>query len=104
MNYIDTHIYSLTSLDELATKFNYNYSYLSSLFSRATGKTLREYYLERRLEVARTMVLEKNKKIWEIAEMLNYSSAFAFSKAFTAKYGVSPKQMRQQACDENPEI
>ena len=95
MNYIDTHIYSLTSLDELAEKFNYNYSYLSALFSRVTGKTLREYYLERRLEVARTMVLEKNKKVWEIAEMLSYSSAFAFSKAFTAKYGISPKKMQQ---------
>lgn len=96
MNYIDTHIYSLTSLDELAEKFNYNYSYLSALFSRVTGKTLREYYLDRRLEVARTMVLEKNKKIWEIAEILNYSSAFAFSKAFAAKYGISPKKMQQK--------
>ena len=99
MNYIDTHIYSLTSLDELAQKFNYNYSYLSALFSKATGKTLREYYLERRLEVARTMVLERSKKIWEIAEMLNYSSAFAFSKAFTQRYGISPKKMREQECD-----
>jgi AraC-like DNA-binding protein len=99
MNYIDTHIYSLTSLDELSEQFNYNYSYLSALFSRVTGKTLREYYLERRLEVARTMVLEKNKKIWEIAELLNYSSAFAFSKAFALRYGVSPKKMQLQSTD-----
>ena len=96
MNYIDTHIYSLSSLDELAERFNYNYSYLSALFSRVTGKTLREYYLERRLEVARTMVLEGNKKIWEIAEMLNYSSAFAFSKAFAVRYGISPKKLQLQ--------
>ena len=76
--------------------FNYNYSYLSALFSRVTGKTLRGYYLDRRLEIAKTMVLEKNKKIWEIAEMLNYSSAFAFSKAFISKYGISPKKMQLQ--------
>ena len=95
MNYIDTHIYSLTSLEDLSKKFNYNYSYLSALFSRVTGKTLRAYYLDRRLEVARTMVLERDKKIWEIADMLNYSSAFAFSKAFVAKYGISPKKMQQ---------
>ena len=99
MNYIDTHIYSLTSLDELSEKFNYNYSYLSALFSRVTGKTLREYYIERRLEVARTMVLERNKKIWEIAELLNYSSAFAFSKAFTSRYGISPKKMQLESSD-----
>ena len=96
MNYIDTHIYSLTSLEELAERFNYNYSYLSALFSRVTGKTLREYYLERRLEVARTMVLEGEKKIWEISEMLNYSSAFAFSKAFASRYGISPKKLQLQ--------
>ena len=89
----------MTSLDELSEKFNYNYSYLSALFSRVTGKTLREYYSERRLEVARTMVLENNKKIWEIADMLNYSSAFAFSKAFAARYGISPKKMQLKLCD-----
>ncbi|MBQ3019724.1 MAG: AraC family transcriptional regulator [Clostridia bacterium] len=90
MNYIDTHIYSLQKLDELAPKFNYNYGYLSGLFKRTTGKTISEYYNHRKMETAKALILEKKKKIGEIAEMLGYN-LYSFSKAFKAKYGVSPK-------------
>ena len=93
MNYIDTHIYSLCNLYDLSDKFNYNYSYLSALFKKTTNKTLAEYFRNRKLETAKVLILEKNKKIGEIAEMLNYSSTFAFSKAFKEKYGISPSKI-----------
>ncbi len=95
MNYIDTHIYSLQKLDELAPKFNYNYGYLSGLFKRTTGKTLSEYYNHRKMETAKALILEKKKKIGEIAEMLGYN-LYSFSKAFKAKYGVSPKNFHKE--------
>jgi len=95
MNYIDTHIYSLQKLDELAPKFNYNYGYLSGLFKRTTGKTISEYYNHRKMETAKALILEKKKKIGEIAEMLGYN-LYSFSKAFKAKYGVSPKNFSQR--------
>ena len=91
MNYIDTHIYTLRNLEELAQETNYNYRYLSTLFKKTTQTTLLEYYQNRRLETAKVLILERKKKIGEIAEMLNYVSLFSFSKAFKAKYGVSPK-------------
>ena len=94
MTYIDTHIYSMENLAELSEVFNYNYSYLSTLFKNTTNKTLLEYLRDRKLQTAKVLVLEKNKKIGEIADLLNYSSTFAFSKAFKAKYGVSPAKLR----------
>lgn len=97
MNYIDTHIYSLKKLDELAVHFNYHYSYLSELFHGVTGITLFQYAQNKRMETAKVLVLEKKKKMEEIAYLLNYSSPFAFSKAFRQKYGVSPKIMQKSA-------
>lgn len=91
MNYIDTHIYSVQNLESVAEQYNYNYNYLSALFKKTTGKKLSEYYQNRRLETARTL-LNAKKKIGEVSEMLNYSSPFAFSKAFKRSFGVSPKQ------------
>lgn len=91
MNYIDTHIYSIQNLESVAEQFNYNYNYLSALFKKSTGKKLSEYYQSRRLETAQTLLTAK-KKIGEVSEMLNYSSPFAFSKAFKKYFGVSPKQ------------
>ena len=94
--YIDSHIFSLRDVGELADKLNYNYSYLSDVFKKTTAKTPGEYLREKKMEAAKTLVMENVKKIGEIAEMLNYSSAFAFSKAFKNHFGVSPKIMQSQ--------
>ncbi len=94
MNYIDTHVYEIGELEKIAQRFNYNYSYLSALFKRTTGKTISEYYNHRRLETAKALIAEKKKKIGEIAELLNYATPFSFSKAFKAKYGISPKNLQ----------
>lgn len=94
--YIDSHIFSMTELYELSEKFGYNYSYLSHVFTSTTGKTPGEYFREKKLEAAKILILENRKKISEIAEMLNYSSAFAFSKAFKNHFGVSPKVLQSE--------
>lgn len=94
MNYIDTHIYTLKKLEELAPKFNYSYGYLSGLFQRTTGKTLSAYHQRRKMETSKALILEKKKSISEIAEMLGYN-LYSFSKAFKKTYGVSPKAMQK---------
>lgn len=96
MNYIDTHLYTLKSIGELSQIFKYDASYLSAIFKTTTGRTLSDYYSTRRLEHAKYLILEGSTKVWEIADMLHYSSAFSFSKAFTKKYGISPKKMQKE--------
>ena len=96
MSYIDTHIYTLKNLEELAPKFNYNYGYLSGLFKKTTGKTLSEYHQNRKMETGKALVLEKKKSVGEIAEMLGYN-LYSFSKAFKKAYGISPKNMQKNA-------
>ena len=91
MHYIDTHIYSIESLTTVSEKFRYNYSYLSNIFKQSTGNTLSNYYQTRRLDAARLLLNEGELKVNEIADMLKYSSLYAFSKAFKQKYGISPK-------------
>ena len=72
------------------------YDYLSSLFKKTTGRTLLDYYQSSRLRVARSLVKENNLKINEIAELLNYSSVYAFSKAYKNKYGICPTGLRKK--------
>jgi AraC-like DNA-binding protein len=97
MNYIDTHIYSLTSLEELAEKFNYNYSYLSTLFKRTMGETLQSYYSRRRLEAARLLLSENDLSVTEISELLHYSSIYTFSRAYKDHFGISPNKEKGRA-------
>lgn len=63
MNYIDTHVYSLQRLEDIAPKFNYSYGYLSGLFKRTTGKNLSEYYLNKKMETAKALIIERKRKL-----------------------------------------
>ena len=92
MNYIDTHLYTMRGLEELSEVMKYNYSYLSALFKKNTGNTLLSYYRNKRLEVARLLILENTMKITDISDSLGYASLYSFSRAFKDRYGVSPKQ------------
>ena len=94
MHYIDSHIYTIENLSVLAERFRYNYSYLSNIFNKATGTTISEYYQARRLDAALLLLKENNLKVKEVAEMLRYSSLYAFSKAFKQHYGISPKNYK----------
>ncbi len=91
MNYIDTHIFSIRSLTELSSVTGYNYSYLSSIFKLRTGGTISQYYYEKKMNIAKMLLSENKMKISEIADMLNYSSLYAFSKAFHNRFGVYPQ-------------
>lgn len=91
-NYIDIHIYTIKNLEELSRFSGYSYSYLSSLFKKITGNTISDYYIKKKLDIARLLILEKRLKITEIAEKLNYSSVYSLSKAFTHHYGISPRK------------
>ena len=95
MNYIDTHIYTMKSLDELSDITDYSYGYLSSLFKKVTGNTLSEYYRTKKMDAAKLLLDENKLTATEIASLLNYSSLYAFSKAFTNHFGISPKNFKQ---------
>lgn len=96
MHYIDTHIYTMKNPGELAEVTNYNYSYLSHLFHTVTSQTLSGYFQNRRLETAAGLLRENGLPITQIAQMLQYSSVYAFSKAFRSRYGVSPRAWREK--------
>ncbi len=95
MTYIDENIYAVENLGDIIKLTNYNYNYISALFKRTTGTTLRDYYLNRKLETADVLVKEGKLKIYQIAEKLHYSAADAFTKAYKKKYGIPPKNNKK---------
>ncbi len=97
MNYIDTHIYSLNKLDDLADVTGYSYSYLSAPFKKHTSNTISFYYREKKLDVARLLIEENRLKITEISELLGYASVYAFSKAFSARFSLSPRAYQRKS-------
>ena len=66
-------------------------------FHAALGVTPKDYITERRLEVARRLLVEGALKIWQISELLGYSNLGVFSKSFLNHEGMRPSLYREGA-------
>lgn len=61
----------------------------------AIGETPGAYFPRLRLAVARRLVLDTNEPMTVIAERTGFSSASAFSRAYSRAFGQPPAAMRR---------
>lgn len=74
----------------LAQKLDYDYTYLSNLFSETEGTTIEHYILLHKIERAKELILYDELNITEIAFKLHYSSVGALSNQFKKITGLTP--------------
>ncbi len=97
MIYINRNLNQSITLEELAAVANMNKTYYSTTFKRVTGKTVWEYILHMRIELAISyLVTEKSKyNITEISEMCGFNNAANFNKAFKKITGKTPSEYKK---------
>lgn len=81
----------------IAQRFGYHPYYLNTLFKKTTGVTLHESITERRLEMAREMLLTTDKSIAEIGRLCGFVGPSYFSECFKQRTGLTPSEYRQRA-------
>lgn len=76
-----------------------NVDYLGKLFKKETGKNFSHYVMEKRMEMAKSLILEgKKDRIYEVAEKVGYgSNSQYFSQVFKKYTGVSPLEYKEFA-------
>lgn len=90
VRYVDTHIFEVTRIQDIAQNLGYSVSYLSHLFSEKMGITAQQYLISRRIEKCREMMMSGEYNLTQIAEKLNYDSLQSFSRAFKKVMNISP--------------
>lgn len=95
MRHIDANIFLIKNYSDIATHFKYNYSYLSKVFKQTTKITIRDYLSTKKLERAKALIEEGKLSLTKIAEILNYSSVYSFSKSFKYHFGVAPTDYKK---------
>ncbi len=86
---------SLT-VKELCERFFLSESQLRRNLVRATGHAPNEYITLLRINRARGLLLETDLQVKEIAARCGFSSAYYFSRCFTAQAGASPREFRRR--------
>lgn len=67
---------------------------LESIFRGSIDETPGAYYLRLRLGAARRLVVDTRIAMTDIAERTGFSSAAAFSRAFSKAFGEAPTKVR----------
>lgn len=74
----------------LSEKLNYDYSYLSKLFSEVEGITIEHYTIMQRIERVKELLIYDELSLSEIADKLGYSSVAHLSAQFKKVTGLTP--------------
>jgi AraC-like DNA-binding protein len=81
--------------DYISEKLNYDYTYLSNLFSEVKGITVQQFIINHKIEKIKELLLYDELNLTEIAEKLHYSSVAHLSNQFKKATGLAPSYYRQ---------
>lgn len=81
-------------VNELAEHFGYNAKYLSSIFSKIAGISIKQYMLQEKMNAAKSLLTDTNKSIKEISQQLGYSDSHQFMHSFKKITGLTPTDYR----------
>lgn len=91
--YYDTDL----SLEECASRLNYNANYLSSVFRKETNVSFSEYLADYRLSMAKKWLTDTDMPVKDIASRLRYNNSQNFIRSFRKQVGMTPGQFRDRS-------
>lgn len=94
-SYAAWHRFSQVRVSDMARELGYHEKYLSAVFHRTEGITLKRFLVEERLGEAKRLLLDSDYPIAEITACLNFENAHNFSRFFKTETGMSPTAFRK---------
>jgi AraC-like DNA-binding protein len=79
----------------ISNKVNYDYNYLSKIFTEIEDTTIEKYFIGLRIERVKEMIVQGGHSLSEIAYKLLYSSVAHLSNQFKKVTGMTPFNYRQ---------
>ncbi|MGZ0039991.1 AraC family transcriptional regulator [Paenibacillus ottowii] len=92
IQYMHQHINSKVTLTELSEMVQLAPTYLSRTFKETTGYSVIEFFNKIKMDKAKELLIEGDKKVKEVAQALGYTDEFYFSRIFKRMEGVSPSE------------
>jgi two-component system response regulator YesN len=83
-------------LENIASLFGYNSSYLGKMFSLKLGESFNSYVDKVRIENSKELLMQKSLRIYEIAEKVGYQNTDYFYMKFKKNTGITPAEYRKK--------
>lgn len=82
--------------DYLKGELNYDYNYLSSIFSSVEGVTIENFLIQLKIEKVKELLFYNELTLSEIAFQLGYSSVSHLSRQFKQVTGLTPSHFKNE--------
>jgi len=92
---ISMHYMENLSLRDLGKKYYVNSSYLGQMFQKKYNQSFRDYLTKYRIECAKQLLINTEKRIADIAEEVGYKDTDYFLKKFIEANGCTPSKYRR---------
>lgn len=99
--YIHAHLSMDIRRDDLAEYVHVNPDYLTRLFKKETGMSIKEYVINERMREAKALLEQTTLPVGVVAAMVGYYNFSYFSQTYKKVIGVSPSQEREGGDDEH---
>lgn len=93
------HRFSDVKVREIARELGYHEKYLSAVFHRTEGVTLKAYIDAQRCAEAKRLLLESRLTVTEVAYYLNFPDPHSFARFFKTTAGRTATQFREEQSD-----
>ena len=94
IDYMQEHLHSRITIEELAEVAELNPSYLSRLFKKETGITVSEYIQQLKIDTAKNMLLYSDFTPAKIASVLAFPDQSYFTQVFKKYTGLTPRKFQ----------
>jgi AraC-like DNA-binding protein len=81
--------------DYISEKLNYDYTYLSNIFSEVKGITIQQFIILNKIERVKELLLYDEMNLTEISYKLHYSSVAHLSNQFKKITGLTPSYFKK---------
>ncbi|GMA98187.1 AraC family transcriptional regulator [Pelosinus sp. IPA-1] len=92
IQYMHQNINNRVTLTELSDLVQLSSTYLSRAFKETTGYSIIEFFNKMKIDKAKELIAESDKKVKEVAQALGFTDEFYFSRIFKKMEGISPTE------------
>lgn len=94
--YIDTHLDSEMSVRGLADMVYVSADHLTRTFKKKCGKTVTDYILQRRMELAGELLKKPELTVTMVSDSVGFGNYSYFTEQFKKFYGMTPREYQKQ--------
>lgn len=96
MKYVAERIGDSFTLKDVAHTFSFSPNYLGYLFKEETGENFSDYVIRMRMDLAKKLLRDPKRKIYEVASEIGYKNFTVFNRQFRNLFGIAPGDYRKR--------